>query len=313
VGRLVAEGESVGLVGVHLYRPFSVERFVAALPAEVESIAVLDRTKEPGAVGEPLYQDVVTALAETTASGAASFARAPRVIGGRYGLASKELTPGMVRAVFDELTRERPKRHFTVGIDDDVTQTSLSYDPGYATEPPGTVGAIFYGLGADGTVGANKSSIKIIGEETDRHVQGYFVYDSKKSGSVTVSHLRFGPEPIRSTYLVDRASFVACHQFHLLERVDVLARAAEGATFLLNSPYAPDDVWSHLPRPVQDEVLRKRLRLFVIDAYAVGHRDVLQCIPCYCGCGDESHRSNWNCYVREVGGPSVELDTHGFG
>ena len=257
---LNAAGEKVGVLKVRLYRPFAVESFVAALPENVKAIAVLDRTKEPGAVGEPLYCDVVTALAEMGVS--------KKVIGGRYGLASKEFTPAMVKAVFDELRKPAPKNHFTIGIHDDVTHTSLSYDPEFSTEAEGTR-ALFYGLGADGTVGANKNSIKIIGEETPYFAQGYFVYDSKKSGSITISHLRFGPRPLRSSYLITRATFVACHQFSFLERIDVLKAAEPGATFLLNSPFGPDEVWNHLPRLVQRQILEKRLKFYVIDGYEV--------------------------------------------
>jgi pyruvate-ferredoxin/flavodoxin oxidoreductase len=270
VEALVAAGEPVGLVKVRLYRPFPAEQLVAALPPTVRSIAVLDRTKEPGALGEPLYLDVVAALDEGCDREPAPFAERPRVSGGRYGLASKELTPAMVKAVLDELGRDRSRRHFTVGIYDDVTHLSLDVDHGFRTpRPDGEVQAVFFGLGADGTVGANKASVKIIGESTDLWAQGYFVYDSKKSGSVTVSHLRFGPRPIRSTYLVEDADFVACHQFGLLERMPVLAHAKRGATFLLNSPYGPDDVWDRLPRPVQQELIDKDIDLWVIDAYRV--------------------------------------------
>jgi pyruvate-ferredoxin/flavodoxin oxidoreductase len=269
VEALAARGERVGVLKVRLYRPFSAEHFVAALPPTVRALGVLDRTKEPGSAGEPLYLDVVAAVSEAAATGRAPFRAAPRVVGGRYGLASKEFTPAMVKAVLDELGAPWPKNHFTVGIRDDVTHTSLEYDPAFSTEDPATVRGIFYGLGADGTVGANKNSIKIIGEATGHHAQGYFVYDSKKSGSVTVSHLRFGPRPIRSTYLVDRATFVGCHQFAFLERLDVLKAAEPGATFLLNSPHGPDAVWDHLPRGVQEQIVAKRLRVFVIDGYRV--------------------------------------------
>ncbi len=254
---LAERGEKVGVVTVRLYRPFSVAHFVAALPATVERIAVLDRTKEAGSSGEPLYLDVVAAMAE-------SGRRLP-VIGGRYGLSSKEFTPAMVKAVFDELAKDRPKNHFTVGIIDDVSHTSLDYDPAFSIESPRTVRCLFYGLGADGTVGANKNSIKIIGEETNNYAQGYFVYDSKKSGSMTVSHLRFGPDPIHAPYLIDRANFVACHQFSFLERINVLKAAEPGAVFLLNSMYGPDEVWYHLPREVQDDIVRKQLKFYVID------------------------------------------------
>ncbi|MDW8394867.1 MAG: pyruvate:ferredoxin (flavodoxin) oxidoreductase [Anaerolineae bacterium] len=263
VNWLNAHGERVGAIKVRLYRPFSAEHLVQALPKSVRSIAVLDRCKEPGSAGEPLYLDVVSALAEQW-EGAL-----PRVIGGRYGLSSKEFTPAMVKAVFDELGKPRPKNHFTVGIYDDVTFTSLDYDPAFDIEPKNTVRAVFWGLGADGTVGANKNSIKIIGEETDNYAQGYFVYDSKKSGARTVSHLRFGPEPIRRPYLISKANFIGIHQFGFLERYDVLAQAEEGATILLNSPYGPESVWDHLPRPAQEQILAKKLKLYVIDAYKV--------------------------------------------
>jgi pyruvate-ferredoxin/flavodoxin oxidoreductase len=264
---LAARGEKVGVVTVRLFRPFSVQAFVAALPPTVRSIAVLDRTKEPGSPGEPLYLDIVTALAEAAASNVqrSTFNVQPAVVGGRYGLASKEFTPAMVKAVFDELAASAPKNHFTVGIHDDVSNTSLAFDPSFSIEPDEVVRCVFYGLGADGTVGANKNSIKIIGEETTNDAQGYFVYDSKKSGSITTSHLRFGPRPIRAPYLISRAQFVACHQFSFLERVDVLSQAEHGTTFLLNSPYGPDEVWQRLPVEVQEEILAKQLRLFVID------------------------------------------------
>ncbi len=233
---LVARGEKVGVLKVRLYRPFSVEHFVKALPQTVKTLAVLDRTKEPGAAGEPLYLDVVTAVSEAVAAGTAPFGSAPRILGGRYGLSSKEFTPAMVKAVLDEAGKARPKNHFTVGILDDVTHTSLDYDPTFSTEDPKTVRALFYGLGADGTVGANKNSIKIIGEDTENYAQGYFVYDSKKSGAVTISHLRFGPKPIHSTYLISQASFVACHQFSFLERLDVLKAAAAGRDLPAQQP-----------------------------------------------------------------------------
>ena len=266
VEALQAKGEKVGVLKVRLFRPFAVDAFLAALPSTVKSIAVLDRTKEPGAVGEPLYQDILSVYAERIASGAAT--SMPKVIGGRYGLSSKEFTPAMVKAVFDELNKPDAKNHFTVGINDDVSHTSLTYDPDFSTEDPRTVRALFYGLGSDGTVGANKNSIKIIGKGTDSYVQGYFVYDSKKAGSVTVSHLRFGPNPIRSTYLITKANFVACHQFQFLNRIDVLAAADEGATFLVNAPHGPNEVWEHLPRQVQESVIRKKLKVYVIDGYA---------------------------------------------
>ncbi|HSE30565.1 MAG TPA: pyruvate:ferredoxin (flavodoxin) oxidoreductase [Pyrinomonadaceae bacterium] len=263
-----AGGERVGLLKVRLYRPFAVDRFLAALPQSVKSIAVLDRTKEPGSAGEPLYQDVVTALAEG-ADSLEEFAKRPRVVGGRYGLASKEFTPAMVKAVFDELKKDRPKNHFSIGIVDDVTFTSLPIDRTFFTEPADQVRAMFWGLGADGTVSANKNSIKIIGEDTPNYAQGYFVYDSKKSGAMTVSHLRFGAEPIKSTYLIQHANFIAVHQFNFLERFPVLDCAEQGATLLLNSPYEPDQVWSQLPRSIQQAVIDKRIKLYSINAYAV--------------------------------------------
>ena len=266
--RLEAAGAKVGVVTVRLYRPFDAAAFVAALPRTVKSIAVLDRTKEPGALGEPLYQDVLAALAEAWPEDAAP----PRVIGGRYGLASKEYTPAMAKAVFDELAAAHPKRHFTVGIVDDVTRLSLAVDEDFDTEPDDVRRAVFYGLGADGTVGATKNTVKIIGENTPLHAQGYFVYDSKKSGAITVSHLRFGPRRIDSSYLVRRADFVACHQFEFMERLDVLELAREGATFLLNSPYGPDAVWERLPREAQQTILERRLRMFVVDALAVARQ-----------------------------------------
>ena len=269
VEHLVTRGEKVGVVTVRLYRPFSAEHFLEALPATVRTLAVLDRSKEPGSVGEPLYLDVMASVSEAAALGRAPFGRVPRVLGGRYGLGSKEFTPAMVKGIFDEMVKPRPLTRFTIGIHDDVTHSSLNYDPSFSTEDPATVRAIFYGLGADGTVGANKNSIKIIGEETGNYAQGYFVYDSKKSGSVTVSHLRFGPRPIRSTYLISRATFVACHQFSFLERLDVLRLAEPGAIFLLNSPYGAAEVWDHLPRSVQEQIIVKRIRLFVIDGNRV--------------------------------------------
>jgi pyruvate-ferredoxin/flavodoxin oxidoreductase len=227
---------------------------------------VLDRTKEPGGIGEPLYQDVVTAISENATT---HFAASPRIIGGRYGLGSKEFTPAMVKTVFDELKKVAPKNHFSIGIDDDLTFTSLPFDPGFSTEPDNQVRAVFWGLGADGTVSANKNSIKIIGEETANYAQGYFVYDSKKSGAITVSHLRFGPEPIHSTYLIQQANFIAVHQFDFLSRYDVLGAAMEGATLLLNCPYAAEEVWNQLPRSVQETIIRKQIKVHTINAYAV--------------------------------------------
>jgi pyruvate-ferredoxin/flavodoxin oxidoreductase len=272
VATLVEAGERVGLLQVRLFQPFPAEQLIAALPATVRSIAVLDRTKEPGAVGEPLYQAVVTVLAEEMDGDDPKFATAPRVIGGRYGLSSKEFTPAMVKAVFDEAGRRRPRRHFTVGIYDDVTHLSLPVDEEFrAPRPEGEVQALFFGLGADGTVGANKASVAIIGEGTDLYAQGYFVYDSKKSGGQTVSHLRFGRQPIQSSYLIDQADFVACHQFGLLEKARILERAKPGATFLLNSPYGPAEVWDRLPRVVQEHLVAKKIDFWVIDAVAVAH------------------------------------------
>jgi pyruvate-ferredoxin/flavodoxin oxidoreductase len=269
VEHLTAQGEKVGVLKVRLYRPFSLEHFLKSLPASVKTLAVLDRTKEPGSLGEPLYSDVTTAISEGMAAGQTPFKTLPRIIGGRYGLSSKEFTPAMVKAVFDEMLKDKPHNHFTVGINDDVTHTSLEYDPAFSTEDPKTVRAMFYGLGADGTVGANKNSIKIIGEDTDNYAQGYFVYDSKKSGAVTISHLRFGPKPIHSTYLISKANFVACHQFSFLERLDVLKSAQAGATFLLNSPFGPEEVWDNLPRTTQEEIIKKQLKFYVIDAVKV--------------------------------------------
>jgi pyruvate-ferredoxin/flavodoxin oxidoreductase len=267
VDLMVKQGEKIGMVKVRLYRPFDSKAFLAALPSTVKSIAVLDRCKEPGATGEPLYMDVVTVLAENEAE--LPFAKKPAVIGGRYGLSSKEFTPAMVKGIFDELTKPAPKNHFTIGIDDDVSHSSLTYDPSFSTEDPKTVRALFYGLGSDGTVGANKNSIKIIGSETPNYAQGYFVYDSKKSGSMTTSHLRFGPNPIKSTYLITRASFVACHNFSFLEKMDVVEAAMPGAVFLLNSPYSAAEVWDHLPKTTQQEMLRKKIEFYVIDGYKV--------------------------------------------
>jgi pyruvate-ferredoxin/flavodoxin oxidoreductase len=269
VDYLVSEGEKVGIVKIRLYRPFSVKHFMDALPPMVNTIAALDRTKEPGATGEPLYQDILTAISESMTDGSAAFAAAPRVIGGRYGLSGKEFTPGMIKGIFDEMAKAQPRNHFTVGIYDDVTHSSIDFDPSFDIEPDDVVRAMFWGLGADGTVGANKNSIKIIGEETPNFAQGYFVYDSKKSGARTISHLRFGPRPIHSSYLIHKANFVACHQFGFLEKYNVLANAADGATFLLNSPYPADEVWEHLPRPVQEQIIDQKLKFYAIDAYSV--------------------------------------------
>jgi len=269
VDALVKAGEKVGMVKVRLFRPFDSKAFLASLPASVKSIAVLDRTKEPGGAGEPLYQDVMTVLAEH--ANELKFAT-PKVIGGRYGLSSKEFTPAMVKGIYDELKKPQPKNHFTIGIDDDVSHTSLDYDPSFSTEDAKTHRALFYGLGSDGTVGANKNSIKIIGSETPNYAQGYFVYDSKKSGSMTTSHLRFGPNPIRSTYLITRASFIACHNFSFLEKIDVLEPAIPGAVFLLNSPYSAAEVWDKLPKTAQEEIIKKKIEFYVIDGYAVARK-----------------------------------------
>lgn len=267
VGYLRQQGEKVGVIQVNLCLPFSAPHFLAELPPTTRTLAVLDRTKNPGSSGEPLYADVMTVLSEAYANGDLSYL--PRIIGGRYGLSSKEFNPAMAKAVLDELKKDRPKNHFTVGINDDVTHTSLDYDKAFDIEPDNVVRAIFFGLGADGTVGANKNSIKIIGESTDLHAQGYFVYDSKKSGSQTTSHLRFGPDPIESPYLIASANFVACHQFGFIEKLDVVANARPGGTFLLNSPHGPDTVWDKLPRILQERIIERKLKFFVIDATRV--------------------------------------------
>ena len=263
------QGEKVGVLRVRLYRPFSIDAFARALPSTTRRIAVLDRTKEPGSVGEPLYLDVIAALREAYDQGLVSFDAEATVIGGRYGLSSKEFTPAMVKAIFDELKRGTPKRHFTVGIVDDVTHASLAYDPEVDIEGKDVVRAVFFGLGADGTVGANKNTIKIIGGDTELHAQGYFVYDSKKSGAMTISHLRFGPRPIRAPWLIRQANFVACHQWPFLDRYNVLEYASPEATLLLNSPYGPADVWNHFSMEVQQEIIAKKLKCYVIDAYSV--------------------------------------------
>ncbi|MDA0748503.1 MAG: pyruvate:ferredoxin (flavodoxin) oxidoreductase, partial [bacterium] len=272
VEHLVEKGEKVGLLKVRLYRPFSVDHFVQALPPTARVVATLDRTKEPGSSGEPLYLDVVTAISEAVADGVAPFALAPRVVGGRYGLSSKEFTPAMVKGVFDEMSKEKPKNHFTVGIVDDVSHTSIDYDPTFSTARDDLFRAMFYGLGSDGTVGANKNSIKIIGENTDNYAQGYFVYDSRKAGAVTTSHLRFGPQQIRSTYLIDEANFVACHQSAFLDQYDMLAHAKPGGVFLLNTHHGSEDIWDELPRIVQEQIIEKKLKFYVIDAYAVARK-----------------------------------------
>lgn len=256
-----------GMINVRLYRPFSNEHLLAAIPASTKRLAVLDRTKEIGASGEPLYQDVITVLAEAVSEGLRP--AMPKVIGGRYGLSSKEFTPAMVKAVFDELGKNRPKNHFTLGIKDDVTHTSLDYDPEFQIESDDATRALFFGLGSDGTVGANKNSIKIIGESTDLYCQGYFVYDSKKSGSRTVSHLRFGPDPIHAPYLIQSANFIACHKFDQINKIEILQNAANGAVFLLDSPYAADKVWDELPEPAQRIIIDRKISFYVIDANKV--------------------------------------------
>jgi len=269
VEHLNQQGAKLGLIKVRLYRPFDSKRFVEALPRSAKSVAVLDRTKEPGATGEPLYQDCVAAILEGMANGWGNLKWLPKVYGGRYGLSSKEFTPAMVKAVFDNLAAAKPKNHFTVGITDDVSHTSLPVDHNFSTESDDVIRALFYGLGADGTVGANKNSIKIIGEGTGNFAQGYFVYDSKKSGSMTVSHLRFGPKPIRSTYLITRANFVACHLPMFLEKFDMVKPLVPGGTFLLNTPHSPDEIWSQLPTPVQESLIAKKVKFYVIDATKV--------------------------------------------
>ena len=268
---LVKNGEKVGIIKVHLYRPFSLKHFVDILPKTTKSIAVLDRTKEPGSIGEPLYLDVLSAITELHDNEELGFA-IPKVIGGRYGLSSKEFTPSMVKAIFDELSRPKPKNHFTIGIYDDITHTSLEWDKTFSSASKETFRGVFFGLGSDGTVGANKNSIKIIGEQTQNYAQGYFVYDSNKSGSMTTSHLRFGANPIKSTYLIERANFVACHQAVFLEKLHILKNAEDGATFLLNSPFSKDIVFSKLPRQVQEEIIEKKLKFFVIDAASVAKK-----------------------------------------
>ncbi len=269
VDYMVNEGEKVGVLKVRLYRPWDTKRFMEALPSTVKKIAVLDRTKEPGAAGEPLYLDVVNAVYEGMEAGYGNFSEKPKVYGGRYGLSSKEFTPAMVKGVFDNLNQDQPKNHFTVGIKDDVSNTSIDYDPEWDIEPEDVVRALFYGLGSDGTVGANKNSIKIIGENTDNYAQGYFVYDSKKAGAQTVSHLRFGPNPIRSTYLIKKANFIACHQTVYLEKFDMLKDLSEGGTFLLNAPFPADEVWNHIPKTTQKHLIEKKAKMYVIDAYKV--------------------------------------------
>jgi pyruvate-ferredoxin/flavodoxin oxidoreductase len=269
VDYLNARGAKVGVMKVRLYRPFDIRRFMESLPASTKSLAVLDRTKEPGSAGEPLYLDCVNGLVEGLANGWGKLKSMPKIVGGRYGLSSKEFTPAMIKSVFDNLGSASPKNHFTIGINDDVSKTSLDFDPEFSTEPDNVVRAMFYGLGSDGTVGANKNSIKIIGENTENYAQGYFVYDSKKAGAITVSHLRFGPKPIRSTYLVSKANFVACHQPVFLERYDMLKQLVPGGTFLLNTPHDKAEMWDKLPRTMQEHFVKKKLRFYVIDATKV--------------------------------------------
>ncbi len=268
VEKLNAEGQKVGGIKVRLYRPFDVDAFLHALPKTVRGIGVLDRTKEPGALGEPLYLDVVAALVERWGA-IHGDTPVPQVIGGRYGLSSKEFTPAMLAAVFDELAKDSPKNHFTLGINDDVTNTSLDYDPAFSTEGDDVTRAVFFGLGSDGTVGAIRNTVKIVGENTPLHAQGYFVYDSRKAGSLTISHLRVSPRPIRGSYLVHQANFVACHQVHFPDKLDLLSMAEPGATFLLNSPFGPDEVWDTLPVEMQEQIIEKKLKFYVVDAYRV--------------------------------------------
>jgi len=270
VERMVSEGEKIGLVKIRLYRPFSATDFLSVIPASTQRVAVLDRTKEPGGEGEPMYLDVVSAFAREWSK--TKQTAIPQVYGGRYGLGSKEFTPAMVKGVYDEIASKEPRHGFTVGIVDDVSHTSIDYDAEWSTEPDDVRRCVFFGLGADGTVGANKNSAKIIGDSTDLYSQGYFVYDSKKSGSTTISHVRFGPRPINSTYLIQKAQFVACHQFVFTEKMDMLDYAIDGGTFLLNSPYGPDEVWKHLPGKMQKQIVDKKLKFFVIDAGTVAEK-----------------------------------------
>jgi pyruvate-ferredoxin/flavodoxin oxidoreductase len=269
---LVRKGEKVGVLKVRLYRPFSVEHFIKAIPASVKKIAVLDRTKEPGSIGEPMYEDVRTAIGEAMGAGSGPFKAWPTVIGGRYGLGSAEFTPTMAKAVFDELKSDKPKNEFTVGINDDVTHMSLAYDPNFDVEDDGTIECLFYGLGSDGTVGANKNSIKIIGDDTPNAAQGYFFYDSKKAGTYTISHLRFGPNKINKPYLIGKANFVACHKFSFLEKLDMLQNAKQGGVFLLNSPYPADKVWDEVPVEVQKTIIDKKLKFYVVDGMAIAEK-----------------------------------------
>ncbi len=272
VNYLIKKGEKIGVLKVRLFRPFSLKHFISSLPLSVKSIAVLDRTKEPGALGEPLYLDITTAISSAFSDGSLKMEKMPKIIGGIYGLSSKEFKPSMAKAVFDELKKSAPMHSFTVGINDDVTHQSLDYDPSFFVEPENRTRAVFFGLGADGTVSANKSSIKIIGEETDNYAQGFFYYDSKKAGSLTISHLRFGPDPIRSPYLIDKANFVACHQYSFLDKYDMLSVAEKNSIFLLNSPYPKEEVWDQLPRNVQQEIIDKKIKFYTIDAYDIAKK-----------------------------------------
>ncbi len=269
---LTKRGEKVGVLKVRLFRPFSIEHFVKAIPATVKTIAVLDRTKEPGSIGEPMYEDVRTAIGEAMGSGNAPFKAWPTVIGGRYGLGSAEFTPTMAKAVFDELKKPAPKGEFTVGIYDDVTKLSLDFDPNFEVDDDGTIECLFYGLGSDGTVGANKNSIKIIGDDTPNSAQGYFFYDSKKAGTYTISHLRFGPKKIDKPYLISKANFVACHKFSFLEKLDMVKNAKNGGVFLLNSPYPADKVWDEVPVEVQKQIIEKKLKFYVVDGMAIAEK-----------------------------------------
>jgi pyruvate-ferredoxin/flavodoxin oxidoreductase len=268
-------GGRVGLVKVRLYRPFDKKRFIESLPSTTATLAILDRTKEPGSAGEPLYLDSVAAIHEGLVNGWGNLKNLPKVIGGRYGLSSKEFTPAMVKSIFEHTLSERPKNHFTVGIRDDLTHTNIDYSPEFSVEPDDVYRALFYGLGSDGTVGANKNSIKIIGRHTDYYIQGYFVYDSRKAGAVTVSHLRFGPRPIHSAYLIEKANFVGCHQHMFLERYEILKHAVPGGVFLLNTFYGPDEIWDKLPRSIQGEIFEKKLKFYIIDAYKVAKKSGL--------------------------------------
>ena len=265
------DDQKLGVVRVRLYRPFSLKHFLDAFPTTTKVIAALDRTKEPGGAGEPLYQDVVSAITEGMNEGLAPFKDAPLVIGGRYGLSSKEFTPGMVKGIFDEMNKDKPKNHFTIGINDDVSNTSLDFDPCFLIESDDVIRSVFFGLGSDGTVGGNKNSIKIIGTQTENYAQGYFVYDSKKAGAKTISHLRFGPDPIKSPYIIEvgQADFVACHQFSFLEQIDMVKYLKPGGKFLLNSIYGPDEVWKHLPHDFQETILEKEADFYIVDAYKI--------------------------------------------